>query len=225
MATDQATEQELQFKKRARRRLVGAVALVLLMVTLLPMLLDSKQDQSPSPDIAISIPSQDDAEFASKAVPPAPVTNPAPANSAELTPSPEKPKETPPNPPPAKPVVPANTAVPAAAVPVATTPVAAGPAVAPADKPVAEAASEEPSQPAAAPAQASYLVQIGLFSDATKAKQLQTKIAELGIKTTALKDGQKTRLRAGPYATKAEAMRAMDTLKAAGHESILVKNK
>ena len=49
------TDEELQLKKRARRRLVGAVALVLLIVVFLPMILDSE----PKPlnqDIAINIP-------------------------------------------------------------------------------------------------------------------------------------------------------------------------
>ena len=49
------SDEELQLKKRARRRLVGAIALVLLVVVFLPMLLDSE----PKPlnqDIAITIP-------------------------------------------------------------------------------------------------------------------------------------------------------------------------
>ena len=49
------SDEELQLKKRARRRLVGAIALVLLVVVFLPMLLDSE----PKPlnqDIAIIIP-------------------------------------------------------------------------------------------------------------------------------------------------------------------------
>lgn len=50
------SDEELQLKKRARRRLVGAIALVLLVVVFLPMFLDSE----PKPlnqDIAITIPS------------------------------------------------------------------------------------------------------------------------------------------------------------------------
>ncbi len=49
------SDEELQLKKRARRRLVGAIALVLLVVVFLPMFLDSE----PKPlnqDIAIIIP-------------------------------------------------------------------------------------------------------------------------------------------------------------------------
>jgi len=49
------SDEELQLKKRARRRLVGAITLVLLVVVFLPMFLDSE----PKPlnqDIAITIP-------------------------------------------------------------------------------------------------------------------------------------------------------------------------
>ena len=53
------SEQEIQFKKRARRRLVGAIALVLLMIILLPMLLQDKVTQTPKDEVVISIPSQD----------------------------------------------------------------------------------------------------------------------------------------------------------------------
>jgi len=49
------SDEELQLKKRARRRLVGAIALVLLIVVFLPMVLDNE----PKPlnqDVAITIP-------------------------------------------------------------------------------------------------------------------------------------------------------------------------
>jgi DedD protein len=59
-AQSQQVDQELQFKKRARRRLVGAVALVLIMVTVLPMVLDDHSKKLPQPEISITIPSQDE---------------------------------------------------------------------------------------------------------------------------------------------------------------------
>ena len=61
------SDQELQFKKRARRRLVGAVALVLLMIILLPMVLEDRTAQTPKEDIVISIPSQDTQTLDNKA--------------------------------------------------------------------------------------------------------------------------------------------------------------
>ena len=49
------SDEELQLRKRARRRLIGAIALVILAVLLLPMLLD----QEPRPvtqNISVTIP-------------------------------------------------------------------------------------------------------------------------------------------------------------------------
>src|SRR5690606_13792625 len=65
----QLDEQEIQFKKRARRRLVGAIALVLLMVTILPMVLDDKSANLSQQEITISIPSQDGDDFTSDITP------------------------------------------------------------------------------------------------------------------------------------------------------------
>jgi len=71
------SDEELQLKKRARRRLVGAIALVLLVVVFLPMFLDSE----PKPlnqDIAITIPPLPGADLRSQ---------PATAASAAVAPS------------------------------------------------------------------------------------------------------------------------------------------
>jgi DedD protein len=78
------SDEELQLKKRARRRLVGAIALVLVVVVFLPMFLDSE----PKPlnqDIAITIP---------------PITGPAsssrPVTVAPAVVAPAKPETAPP---------------------------------------------------------------------------------------------------------------------------------
>lgn len=73
------SDEELQLKKRARRRLVGAIALVLLVVVFLPMLLDSE----PKPlnqDIAIIIPPL-----------PGPDSSSRPATAAPASPAPSGP--------------------------------------------------------------------------------------------------------------------------------------
>jgi DedD protein len=67
-------------KKRARRRLVGAIALALAVAVGLPMLLDSEPKQLAS-DIAIQIPSRDKA--APLPLPAAPGAVPAPAGSLD----------------------------------------------------------------------------------------------------------------------------------------------
>ena len=80
------SDEEAQLRRRARRRLIGAVTLVTVMVVALPMLLDGESRQS-GQDISINIPSQGSSgDFASSAVPaPAqPKSAPAaPAKAAE----------------------------------------------------------------------------------------------------------------------------------------------
>ena len=58
-------------KRRGRRRLVGAVALVLAAVIVLPMLFDREPPQSP-PEVSVRIPGENEAPFAPKPPPKAP---------------------------------------------------------------------------------------------------------------------------------------------------------
>ena len=78
------SEEELQLKKRARRRLIGAIVLVAAVAAILPMVLDT--DPKPtSQEINIQIPSPDaKGGFASKVVP-----LPAPEGKSAVTPKPE----------------------------------------------------------------------------------------------------------------------------------------
>lgn len=243
MAANQLTDKEDQFKRRARRRLVGAVALVLLMVTVLPMVLDDRSGQkSPQPEIAISIPSQDGTDFTSKIVPvapppvtpsPAPVSiaspveNPAPA--VPVTPKPIKPTAAP------KPIE-AKLATPDAE-PAAKSPEESAP------KPAKEVPPAKPETSKSTPPdnklkqttlpaaikKGSISVQIGVFSDEAKVKQMHAKIAEKGIpcytENMNTPKGTKYRVRCGPFADKPTAQQALDTLKTAGHNGILVTNQ
>ncbi len=63
---NEAVDPVLPEKKRARRRLVGAVALVLAVVIVLPMILDSEPKSLPN-DIAIQIPSRDKVDASASA--------------------------------------------------------------------------------------------------------------------------------------------------------------
>ena len=56
MAADSPNNLELALKKRARRRLVGAFALVLFMVIILPMVLQDRAALAPQEAIKISMP-------------------------------------------------------------------------------------------------------------------------------------------------------------------------
>ena len=116
-AKDGAADPVLPEKKRARRRLVGAIALALAVAVGLPMLLDSEPRPLAS-DIAIQIPAKDKPADAGTAAPAA-AAQPSRVDAAEaLDKSEEIVKETPP----AKPAA----ATPAAPAPAAlSTPVAA----------------------------------------------------------------------------------------------------
>jgi DedD protein len=58
MQREPAGDLELNLKKRARRRLVGAIALVLLMVIVLPMILKDRATITPTEKITITLPSE-----------------------------------------------------------------------------------------------------------------------------------------------------------------------
>jgi len=102
------SDDELQLKKRARRRLVGAIALVLLVVVFLPMLLDN-EPKPLSQDIAITIPPVP----APEALPAIPEPVPDLAPAAEPAPVPSAPDPAPR----VEPKPPAPTPKPAAAAP------------------------------------------------------------------------------------------------------------
>src|SRR5215212_6473965 len=70
------SDEELQLRKRARRRLVGAIALVTVVAVFLPMVLDH-EPKPVSQDVSIKIPSPDAGVFTSKIVPVPPQQKPA----------------------------------------------------------------------------------------------------------------------------------------------------
>jgi len=64
-----ATDEQLQLRRRARRRLIGALALVTLIAVVLPWILESEPKQSDQ-EISIQIPSSaDSGTFTSRVVP------------------------------------------------------------------------------------------------------------------------------------------------------------
>src|SRR5687767_1601914 len=65
------SDEELQLKKRARRRLVGAIVLVTAVAVVLPMVLDS-EPRPVSQNVEIQIPSPDSGELKPKSVTAAP---------------------------------------------------------------------------------------------------------------------------------------------------------
>jgi len=79
MAEEQQDVETL--KRRGRRRLVGAVGLVLLAVIVLPMVFDPEPKSTLAP-VSVRIPGENDTPFAPKPPPPAPKSEPAAPNAA-----------------------------------------------------------------------------------------------------------------------------------------------
>lgn len=63
-----------------------------------------------------------------------------------------------------------------------------------------------------------YIIQVGAFADVTKAQEVRLKLERVGLKTythvAETKDGPRTRVRLGPFASKAEAEKAAGKVKA-----------
>lgn len=182
------SDEELQLKKRARRRLIGAIALVLLVVVFLPMFLDSE----PKPlnqDIAITIPPLPGSDSSSQ---------PASAATAAVAPS------SPDMPPAAK----TETALPLrpAPAPIAV-PRAETPKPEPKPAPLQQTAADQ-----------DYVVQLGAFSNAANARALQRKLQENKFKayTEVIRSsgGERTRVRVGPYDSREAAEKARQRMRA-----------
>ena len=198
------SDEELQLKKRARRRLVGAVALVLLIVVFLPMILDSE----PKPlnqDIAITIPPIPKPDSAPQPAPSAPVVPATPA-TPHVAGLPEG--------------APAASPAPAPAVEPKPVPGKSEPVKAdnrPEPKPLPKH-DAKPLPAGRAAGEESFVVQLGAFSSATNAKALQKKLQDNKFKayTEIVKNtgGDRTRVRVGPYASREAAEKARDRLKA-----------
>jgi DedD protein len=232
-AADPAVE---ELKRRARRRLVGAIVLALAAAVILPLLLES--DPKPlGDDVSIRIPPIDNSKFITplspakgadgKAVPDRTGTSTSPPSAAA---APDAAVE-------AKPAGALN----ASGKPVETAQRAATD-VAPSPAPTAASiitAKPEPLKPAAPAAKfesggtrpdvvasaGGFVVQLAAFADAKAAPALASKLKSAGFPafTETLKTDQGTmrRVRVGPYATREVADAEAARLNAAGYRGVV----
>ena len=209
--TDVTQDGQLDLKKRARRRLVGAAALALLAAIVLPMVMDHEPRQ-PAQDVQVRIPSQDGTAIASRILP----------NKAVPTPLPPSPPDSEPEvkPEPAPDAKPLLEPKPAAEIPRDDKP-----APAPAPKPTAKPVSkvDEARARAALAGQEvgdSWLVLIGAYKDAANVKQLTAKLKQVGVPAFTehfdSPQGPRTRVRAGPFKTRQAAEQALAKMKKVG---------
>ncbi|MBR8236780.1 SPOR domain-containing protein [Burkholderia sp. AU42008] len=214
-------------KQRARRRLVGAIALVVAAVIVLPMVLDS-HPKPVTDDIAIDIPNRpahqavaprdDDVSDVQAGVahdePPASDTAvaaapaPAPKDAAKPVAKPE-------------PTTTASVTPPKPAAAPAPKPAAPKPAPATvANDGAASPDSGDASSPAS-PAGARFAVQLGSFKDDATARSWATKLKSAGVPAYVehrkQADGSTaTLLRAGPFADRSAASAAIAKVREAG---------
>jgi DedD protein len=195
------SEESLQLKRRARRRLVGAIALVTFVVIILPLILD-KEPGPAGPPLEVQIPKQESGGFTSRVVAPGPPEAAAPAGQ-EKTDAP---------------------AIKAEPLPAKTepSPVKVQPPPARAEPQVAHEAAKAPAPPVdkAAPGGQTWVVTLDAFSNASNVKQLRTKLSAAGVKSytepVKTSKGELTRVRAGPFTSREAAEKARAKLDAMG---------
>jgi DedD protein len=196
------SEAALQLKRRARRRLVGAIALVTFVVIILPLILD-KEPGPAGPPLEVQIPKSESGGFTSRAAPPAPQmpAAPAPEKKTEAAAVNAEPVTAKAERPPVK-----AEPLPAKAEPAAAQEAAKAPA------PPADKAEQERAQGALG--DQAWVVTLDAFSNATNVKQLRTRLSAAGVKSytepVKTSKGELTRVRAGPFASReaAEKVRA-----------------
>lgn len=223
----------LELKKRSRRRLVGAAALALIAAIVLPMVMDG-EPVVPVSDIQVTIPERtvDARPIASRepivepvAEPVAVPETPAVVEVEQAAPTP-KPAPAPPKPeaaPAAKPApTPAPTQAPTAA-PAAVPPAAVAPAEPEesAEARRARAILEGRAVPPAPVESNQFLVQVGAFSDRSKAEARQVELAARGFKTFIETGEGVSRVRLGPFASRSDAEAMIARLRAASIDGVV----
>jgi DedD protein len=207
-------------KQRARRRLIGAIALVVAAVVVLPMILDT-HPKPVTDDIAIDIPSRpapktpargeaddiqagvapDSPPAAADAAPGLAAANPPAASAPVAAPKSTQTAQ-------AKKPAPATTTAKRQALPSDT------------DVQPGSSSNEDAGTPAAPPG-ARYALQLGSFADDAKARSWQAKLKAAGVPAYTehrkQPDGTtRTLLRAGPFPDRAAASAAIAKVRSAG---------
>lgn len=271
---------QLQLKKRARRRLVGAVAFAGLAAVVLPMVMDEEPKQQVR-DVQIRIPGQEQPPFKSRELagrsspesvpaagtggePPSAVVPSRPASAPLVSPDASPTPNTHP--------APADDNIsrtpeksPGKIDDKSTEKVAAKPAIRAAEKPVVKPVPKAPEKQAVKKAEKSadkkveggtrsgaddalrasallagktvedtppakkssgqQVIRIGAFANSENAKQLQSRLAAAGVNAYTevidTPEGKKTRVRAGPFHTRAAAEKALGKMKGVGVNGVV----
>ena len=236
---------QIELRKRARRRLVGAVALALLAAIVLPMVMEQEPKQV-NQDIQVRIPGRD-SPFPQRAAP-SQAAVPAegkPASEASGAPQPAEKVPAPLEPPAAGAT---GTAAPPAGKVQDKPPIEAKSAKAPekavekvAEKPVAEKTAAKPTETVAAKrpeakteearaeailnAADQFVVQLGVFAEPDNVRKVQARVKAEGynsfVESVRTASGLKTRVRAGPFESRDAAEKARDRLRKSGLDGMV----
>ncbi|OGS93219.1 MAG: hypothetical protein A2X75_02280 [Gallionellales bacterium GWE2_58_10] len=206
----QRTEEDLDLKRKARRRLIGAIALTLAVVVILPMVLDS-EPRPTGQDIDLRIPAPDKVgEFipgvaVSEVAETSPFVIPAVADAPA---------------PPVEPVDAASDVAHDAAKPVVASssstdaPVKAQPVV---DKQPESKIADKPA------GIQGYVAQVGAYSNPDTAKKQLEKLKKWGFnKAYTEKIGGNIRVRVGPYPERKEAEQVRQLLEKHGLKPVVM---
>ena len=199
-------------RQQARHRLIGATVLVVIAVVGFPLVFDTKP-RDMAADIRIDMPERELVRASQPPVAPVPdkqalatqpveeVVSTTDKTAVDNVAAPDK---TP---------VPATDSKALAAKAVETG--KTKPATA-ADNAPTETKSSDKSE-AAAPAAERFIVQVGAYSDESKVKEVRAKLEKAGYTTyvhvAQTKEGKRTRVRIGPFATKQEAQKVVGKIK------------
>jgi DedD protein len=187
------SDEQLQLKKRARRRLIGAITVVTLMVLVLPMLLDG-EPQPVSQDISIQIQTPNGGSFASRVIP-----VPEKTGTAVAAVKPQQSETTVPPPPAPKPNVDKETAT------------------------TAQGKNEKTSKAENKSGAYVVQLAAFARKDNAKQLQQKLSANGIRSYTEVLKTahGEKIRVRAGPYETRDDAEKVQNQIKALGLNGVV----
>ena len=194
-------------RQQARHRLIGATVLVVIAVVGFPLVFDTKPRDVAS-DIRIDMPERELVRASQPAVAPVPdkqelVTPPA----EEVVSNTEKTAVD-------NVAIPDKTPVPA--IDTKATDSSKSKTSPGSDNATTETKSSDKPE-VAAPAPERFIVQVGAYSDESKVKEVRAKLEKAGYTTyvhvAQTKEGKRTRVRIGPFATKQEAQKIVGKIK------------
>lgn len=198
--------------------------MALLAAIVLPMIMDQAPRQQAQEEIQIHIPAQDAGSFTSRILPvkPGVVPTPLPAASAPAGKSAEPVKKTAEAAaaPPAKPEAGEKPNIPSSEVKQQSKPI----------KPEAKATAQKtegkpPSVSVLAPGE-QWVVQLGAYRDPANVRNLTAKLKQQGYNSyteslSSADGGERTRVRAGPFASKEAAEKARERIKRIGVDGVV----